>query len=79
MNEYKLFFFVVHVIVYENDFVGVIFFFFKPLICYVWLSVSFIRFNISSWLLPCFFLFPSLIFLLYEDFAKWFCHKHANL
>ena len=50
MNKYKLFFFVAHVIFNENDFVGVIFFFFKLLVCYGWLSISFIRFNISSWL-----------------------------
>ena len=35
MNKHKLFFFVACAIVIENDFVDVIFFFFKLLICYV--------------------------------------------
>ena len=39
MNKYKLFFFVAHVIFNENDFVGVIFFFFKLLVCYGSVSV----------------------------------------
>ena len=49
MNKHKLFFFIVRAIVNENDFVDVLFFFFKLLICSVWLSVSSISFSISIW------------------------------